>query len=117
MPAKHSDYVNAIKSVAMKTGKDLLVREGLKRLPFLFAGPLGPLGNKIVEEIMEILIRESEFAIFFKYIDLRVDSQSKDFSDAAVRNYHAQMSGTPEEKAKAEAELIQAFKNFAKLNT
>lgn len=117
MPVKHSDYVNAIKSVAMKTGKDLLVREGLKHLPFLFVGPLGPLGNKIVEKIMEILIREGEFAVFFKYIDLRVDGQGKDFSDAAVRNYHAQTNGTPEEKAKAEAELIEAFKKFAKLNT
>lgn len=113
---KHSDYVNALKAAAFETGKNLLRREGLKHLPFLFSGPLGIIGNKLVEKIMEVLIKEGEFAIFFKYIDLRVDAQARDFSNAALKNYRTQISGTPEEKAKAEVELIVAFKNFVKLN-
>lgn len=114
---KHSDYVNALKEVAMKTGKDLLVREGLKALPIFFTGPLGIIGTKLAEKVMEILIREGEFAVFFTYIDLRVDAQGKDFSEAAMKNYQVQQTGTAEEKAQAEKELINSFKNFVKLNT
>jgi hypothetical protein len=114
---KNSDYVEAVKQSAFKIGKELLIREGLKSLPFLFTGPFGFVGTMITEKVMEVLIREGEFAVFFKYIDMRVDSQGSDFSKAAMENYRIQLLGTEAEKIEAEKKLIIAFKSFVKLAT
>jgi hypothetical protein len=111
----HQEYVDSIKKAAVSTGKKFLVKRVAEMLPFLFLPILGPITTIALEKIVEILVRETEFAIFFKYIDLRVDAQGRAFSEAAIRNFHAQKTGDPNEIAKAEKELIEKFKSFVTL--
>ena len=111
----HQEYVEAIKKSAIATGKKALITYLTKKLPFLFIPVIGPIVSLVLEKVVEILIRETEFAIFFKYIDLRVDAQGRDFSEAAIKNFHVQKSGSPDEIAKAEKELIEKFKSFVVL--
>jgi len=108
----HQAYVDAIKDVAVKKGIDALCGEVVRHLPFLMWGPLGVITRYAITKGVEVLVRETEFAVFFKYIDLRVDAQGRDFSVAAVKNYQIQKTGTPEEIKKSEEELAQKFKQF-----
>lgn len=112
MAQTHQEYVDAIKKSAIATGKKLLIREVLKRLPFLFVPILGPITELILGKVVEILVQETEFALFFNYIDMRVDAQGRAFSDAATKNYQVQLNGTVEEKAAAEKELVEKFREF-----
>lgn len=110
---KHQEYVDAIKKSAVATGKKVLVEYFKKQLPFMFLPGLGPITGFVLEKAVEVLVRETEFGIFFQYIDLRVDKQGLDFSQAAIKNYRAQQSGDKDEIAKAEKELIEKFRSFA----
>ena len=114
---KHSEYVEVIKKTALDAGKKLLLGELLKRVPFLFWGPLGAVTSLLVTKCLEILIQQTEFGIFFLYIDMRTDQQGKEFSSTAMKNYQIQQHGTPDEKKKSEEELIKAFKSFVRLST
>lgn len=111
----HQEYVDAIKKSAIATGKKLLIQAIAKKLPFLFVPVIGPITSFALEKVVEILVRETEFGIYFKYIDLRVDAQGRDFSEAAIKNYHVQQSGDKDAIAKAERELIEKFKSFVVL--
>lgn len=113
---KHSEYVEVIKKTATDLAVKLFLEVLLKEVPFLFWGPFGPLTKAIVTKVVTIVYNKGEMAVFFKYIDMRVDKQGTNFSEAAIRNHIAQQSGTPDEKLKAEADLIIAFKSFAKLS-
>jgi hypothetical protein len=117
MPVSHQEYVDAIKNTAVSTGKKVLIEYLTKQFPYLFIPVLGPVVSFVIGKLVEILVRETEFAIFFKYIDLRVDSQGRAFSQAAMNNYDAQKNGTPEEIKKAELELIDKFRKFAILKS
>lgn len=112
---KHSEYVETIKGLATKTGKDLLIREGAKMVPFLFTGPFGFIGTMLAGKVMEILIREGEFAAFFKYMDLRSDSLAKGFEAAMLYNHKMQQEGTDEQKKDAEKKLEDALRAFISL--
>lgn len=114
---KHSEYVEVIKNTAINLGKKTLMKALLTKVPFLFYGPFGVITELLIEKALVILIRETEFAVFFKYIDMRVDQQGKDFTEAALNNYRIQQNGTPEEKKKSEEELISKFKSFVKLTS
>lgn len=113
---KHSEYVEIIKKTATDLAVKIILEVLLKEVPFLFWGPLGPLTKVIVTKVITIAYQQGELAVFFKYIDMRVDRQGTTFSDAAIKNYHVQQNGTEDEKKKAEAELIIAFKSFAKFS-
>ena len=111
----HQEYVDAIKKSAVSAGKKVLISTLSKKIPFLFVPVIGPVVSLLLGKIVEILVQETEFAIFFKYIDLRVDRQGREFSEAAIRNFHAQQNGSPDERAKTERELIEKFKSFVVL--
>ena len=96
-------------------GTKLLVKEVAARLPFLFVPILGPFTKIILEKIVVLLFTQTEFAIFFKYIDMRTDFQGREFSQAALANYQAQRTGTPEQKLAAEEKLIKKFTAFVVL--
>lgn len=110
--ANHQEYVDALKKSAVSTGKKALISYLSKKLPFLFIPVIGPIVGLLLGKVVEILVQETEFAIFFVYTDMRVDAQGRAFSNAAMRNYHAQTNGTPEEKLAAEKELIDKFRAF-----
>jgi hypothetical protein len=111
----HAEYVEALKSSAISTGKKVLIGAVSKKLPFLFLPVLGPIVSFLLGKVVEILVQETEFAIYFKYIDLRVDKQGREFSEAAMRNFNAQKSGDADAKAQSEKELIEKFKAFVVL--
>lgn len=111
--ATHQEYVDSIKKSAVAAGKKLLIAELTKRVPWLFIPVIGPLVSLVLGKVIEILVNETEFAIFFNYIDMRTDSQGREFSKAALVNLAAQRTGSPQEKAQAERDLIVKFKTFA----
>jgi hypothetical protein len=113
---KHSEYVAIIKKAATDIGVKAILGELLLEVPFLFWGPLGPLTKLVVTKVVTKALYEGEMAIFFQYIDMRVDAQGRTFTDAAIRNHTIQQTGTEDEKKKSEAELILAFKSFIKLS-
>jgi hypothetical protein len=113
---KHSEYINAIKKAAIDTGKKILVRKVAEKLPFLFLPILNPITKYVLEKIVELIINETEFAIFFQYTDMRVDREGREFSEAAMKNLKAQMSGDASQILQAEKELMEKFKNFVVLS-
>lgn len=107
-------YVDLLKSTALEIGKRFVMQYLLTKLPFLALPIINPIAGFVVGYILKIAIRESEFGLFFLYIDLRTNRQGVNFIEAASKNRIAQVSGSPEQKAKAEKELIDSFRQFAK---
>ena len=114
---KHAEYIEAIKKSAISTGKKVLISYLSKKLPFLFIPVVGPVVGLLIEKLVTILVTETEFGAFFLYIDFRVDAQGRAFSEAAIRNHKAQLSGDKNEIVKAEKELIERFRAFAILGS
>lgn len=114
--ASHEEYVKTLKDAATRLALDVLVREVSKRLPFLFVPVLNPIVTLLLRKVVEILFTQTEFAIFFTYIDMRVDAQGRRFISAAKENRNAQMNGTPEEKKLAEEKLISTFRDLVILS-
>ena len=108
----HQEYVDAVKKAAISTGKKALITYLTKKVPYLFVPVLGPVVSLLLGKVVEILIKETEFAIFFQYIDMRVDGQGRDFSEAVILNHKAHLSGDKDEIIKAEANLIKKFRAF-----
>lgn len=120
MPTSRDEYVELLKSTALSLGKKEILPLLLAQLPTkLTTGFIGMLLNPIlgfiVGEVLSIAIRETEIGLFFLYIDLRTSAQGRDFEKTMQANMDAQRSGTPEQKAKAEKDLKDAFRAFAKL--
>lgn len=113
----YDDYIKAVRSAALTTAKKSLIAALLKKVPFLFFGPLAPLTNLLVGKALDLLFEQAEFAIYFKYTDLRVDKQGSDFSKIALENYEIQQHGTEDEKRKSEEKLINSFKHFISFHT
>ena len=111
-PKTFDEYVNILKDSAGKMAKEILKRELKKRLPFLFLKFVNPFTEILISHVVSILVRESEFAAFFAYIDLRVNAQGRAYQKAVLENRKAQESGTPEEKKIAEQKLIESFRRL-----
>lgn len=112
------EYVELIKSTALSAGKKAVMQIIIKQFPSLASGFLGtvvtPIIGMFVGFILEAAIRQTEMGIFFLYIDLRTSAQGRDFEKFARANFEAQKNGTPEQKARAEKELINSFRALAK---
>lgn len=113
---KHSEYAAIIQKTATDLAVKFILQELLTAVPFLFWGPLGPLTKMVITKAITVAYSKAEMAVFFKYIDMRVDAQGSAFSEAAIKNHIAQQTGTEDEKKLAEANLIAAFKPFIKLS-
>lgn len=113
------EYVELLKSTALSLGKDAVMKLLLARLPSaLTTGFLGaifsPLLGYITGWVLELAIRETEMGAFFLYIDLRTSAQGRAFESKMQSNLEAQKSGDPAAIAKAEKELVDAFRAFVK---
>lgn len=86
----------------------------VSKIPFLALPIINPLAAFVVGYILKIAIRESEFGLFFLFIDTRTNRQGIAFVEAANANKIAQDTGSPEQKSKAEKALIDSFRQFAK---
>lgn len=111
------DYVSSIKSAFVTMGDKAVEGILTTYLPFLALPVFQNVLHFAVNWVLTELVNDGEIAAFFIYTDFRVNSQGADFSDAALANHKAQINGTLEEKAKAEAELWDKFKVFARLNS
>lgn len=109
-----AEYAEAIKSAALKMGDKLVMNYLASQFSWISLPLVNPIVAFIVSLILKIAIKETEFGLFFTYIDLRTQSQSKDFEAAVLRNSIIQKNGTAQEKANAEAELVKAFRAFIK---
>jgi len=109
------EYAELIKSAALSAGKTLVMQVLVQRLPFLASAFFNPVAAWLVGKILTIAIKETEFGLFFLYIDLRTNAQGRAFQEAVLHNATAQKTGTPQEKADAEAQLIDSFRRFVRL--
>lgn len=114
--SNRKEYIEAAKAAFLKLAMKQVITKMTAKFVFLAWGPLAPLFAMLVEKILTEAIEGGETAIFFVYIDFRVNGQSKDFVEAALNNYRIQQTGTQEEKDEAESKLITAFDSFVKLN-
>ena len=110
------EYIEVLKSAALSSGKKFVIDYVSKKIPFLFIPILNPITSLVIEKVVEVLIMETEFAIFFKYTDMRVSEQGKVFSKMAENNYKAQMYGTNKEKEIAEKLLVDSCRSLFRLN-
>ena len=121
----HDELASAIKQAAITIGKKALLNFFEKSIVEWAAGKaLGklvtslwflanPLVGFIIDRLLVYLVQQTEFGLFFWYIDTRVSNQGRDFASAAIENRKAQASGTDMEKANAEKRLRDTFYQFA----
>lgn len=80
-----------------------------------------PVIRVIIGMVLDKMIKElSDFAdlqAFILFIDIRVGKQGDEMKAAMERNRLAQLNGTPQEKADAEAQLITAHHNLISLKS
>lgn len=111
----HDEYVKVIKATIVEAVTKSTMTALVAILPWLSWSIVYKLAYLIVGKIISIAVYETEMAIFLQYTDLRVGRQGKDFVNAALKNAEMQKSGTPEQKAQAQAELIDRLREFVKL--
>lgn len=58
------------------------------------------------------LATDAEMQVFFRYTDVRVSAQGRDFVASYEKYQEAMANGTPEEKVKTEAEMFANFKTL-----
>ena len=110
-----SDYVAQLKAAALSIGKKAVLEKLGAALPFFATGFFNVVAGFIVGEVLEYAIMETELGAFFYYVDMRTESQSKDFQNAAEIYQTILKKGNKEEIADAEKKLIDSFRAFIKL--
>jgi len=113
----NQELADSLKSAALAIGEKAVVAALLAEFPFLANPICEELLKLLVDKILETAINATEMGAFFLYIDVRTSQQGRAFADAAIKNHVAQMSGTDEEKANAEAELKNKFDNFVRFSS
>lgn len=108
-------YAEMIKQAAFSTGKHLVLKFVVGKLPFMGNIFFGPIVGFFVGKVLEIAILKTEMGIFFTFIDLRTSQQGREFAAAALANIEAQKSSDPKVRANAEKKQIDAFRVFVKL--
>jgi len=128
-PTPRDEFAEALKQAAITIGKKGLMQFLSKKI---LAWAAGKAYEKLVTSIWTIanpivgfflgwivvyLVKETEFGIFFWYIDTRATKQGRDFVGAALVNQQVQQHGTDEEKKNAENHLRETFYNLASLRS
>lgn len=109
------ETVDALKSAALNIGATGVLAWLVTVAPWTRWPVISSAVKWLVRYILDVAIDKTEMAVFFLYIDVRTSVQGRAFAEAARVNRLAQLSGTPEDKAKAEQELIHAFRAFVKV--
>ena len=113
---KHSDYIEIAKELGKVNLKNALIGVVVKNLPFFASGPFNYILIKIASALAREMVEQAEMRVFFKYIDMRTDSQAADFEKAMIENHKAQKEGTDEDKIKAENKLVDALNRLVSLS-
>lgn len=112
-----TEYIEAIKSAVLSSTVKAVMGMLVEYNGFFALPIINPIIQLIVQWILTAAIRQTELAMFFLYVDLRVNEQGKEFEKAAINNELMQRIGTPKEKADAEKKLIDSFRNLAKFTS
>lgn len=112
---KHSEYVEIAKNLGINVLKKSIISATVKAIPFFALGLPNTLLIKLATWLAGIIVNQAEMMIFFKYIDLRTDSQARDFEAAMIKNHQAQLTGTDQEKKDAEKILTDALYRLVNL--
>jgi hypothetical protein len=111
------EYANQIKESALSIGKQAVMQFLITKFPWMGMTLINPIVGLLVGYILGIAIKETEFGLFYQYIDMRTGQQQSEFEKAAMENFRAQQSGTLEEKLNAEKNLIAKFRIFTRLTS
>lgn len=106
--------LSTLKDATLKAVTDILVREAVEklasRIPFLFAGPLGALGEMLVRKAIVWGIAELSCFIDMKLAGFETRRQLKEMEKIIDRVKNAQTTLTPEEEGVInEAMRVAAF--------
>ena len=111
------EYVTLLRDTFVTLGVKAVMEHLVLKWSFFALPFVNPVTNLAVKYIVQLLAKQAETAAFFLYIDMRVGKQAKDFESAAIRNFMAQRTGTPEERKDAEEKLKAAFSLFVRLSS
>lgn len=106
------DYVDAIKSAFITLATDAAMTAIVAAFPPAATWPLNPLIKWVVKTIITFGANGAETGAFFFYIDMRVSAQANEFTEMALKNRQAQLSGDKDAIKLAENDLIDSFKRF-----
>lgn len=81
-----------------------------KKAAFLLWGPFGVLVSYFAGQLAEYISKEGELRIFFLYIDMRTDSQGRDYLKAMKEYQGAKNEGDIEKIKEKESKLDEAFR-------
>lgn len=112
----HQEEVDALKGAFKNMGVQVVMAYLTTVGPWVQFPVVKQIVQWIVGFVLSAAIDKTELGLFFLYIDVRSSTQGKEFAAAALRNREAQQNGTPEERAKAEADLIQYFRALVRLS-
>ena len=116
--SSRDEYVAKIKAAAISVGKYGVMEALVLKVPFLLKyGFLGNVASAVVGLVLSFAVNKTEMGAFFLYVDMRVGEQRDSFMSDADANWKAQQSGTREEKKRAEENLVNSFRKFAKLTS
>lgn len=110
------DYADILKSAALSSAKSAMLSYFARNIPFLTSKFMNPITTYLIEVFLKILIRETEFAVFFMYIDLRTSFQAKRFEASAMEYENAKKSGNKQKIKDIESKLIDDFRLLAKFS-
>lgn len=109
------EYIELIKNTAKKSILDSTLKILVGRFSFLAFGPANVLTVLILKKIIAIIVEETEMRLFFLYTDFRVSEQGRLFIERARSYEEIKKTGSEDQKKLAEIELINAFRDLAKL--
>lgn len=99
------DYFQTVAVAGLKTA-------AIASFPFLAAAPFPYLMDQFLNWLVGKIADILEQAAFFQYTDFRVSKQGKEFVEAKINGYKAELNGSIEELKAAKERIKEALRNF-----
>lgn len=117
MSLTRDDYAAIIRDGAQSVGTESALNLLVLHVP-IFANPvLNKIARLVISKILEKLIQQTEFGMFYAYVDIRTSAQGRAFIEAVQARKALGKDATPEEKEKAEHDQIRRFAELASWNS
>lgn len=112
------ELIEVFKKSVVEIGSRGVMAYLVAQAPVLGLPVIRTIVSAMVSRIIDILVTNTELAIYFVYTDQRTAKQAKEYEEAAVRRaviMQSQLS-TEEEKKNAEEELINRARELIRLS-
>jgi len=109
--------VDALKKAAQDIGTEAVLGYLITVAPWVRLPIFSALARWLVGYVLDVAINKTELGVFFVYIDVRTSAQGRAFAKAALKHRKAMADGTAKERAAAEADLVDAFRQFARFTS